>query len=356
MVGLLDYDCLHSISTSKIIPNLEIMKLATYYQKEENHFCRLLTLDEKELDCYEKIYFFSETGKKLIIPDEFKRASNVIYGGTAFTNKKYIPFENSIIDYTLPKIFIYKNFLKEKYDSGIKNNVISHTLDDTYYRMYAGKNKLPVPAIQMKKKVYIFDRNLFCEGWEDIIDYISDKKPSCIYTIHPIVCNTLTQFFEVRAKNKIAKSNETILDLNIPLEDVNYMLKKYAKLFLAEINEYSTVFLPLKSEWITTKSYYKNLIYTLNLLYAFWARKIPIKIYVEYPALGIKNPILDLETCIAYWSCRTHHKNPITILERIKKEKVALEQYNKIIQEYPSAKTLFDQTREKLFQGGLWRL
>ena len=29
---------------------------------------------------------------------------------------------------------IYKNFLKEKYDEGIKSNVIEHILDDSYYR------------------------------------------------------------------------------------------------------------------------------------------------------------------------------------------------------------------------------
>lgn len=102
------------------------MKLATYYKVEENKFCRLISLDEQNLDPYEKIYIFSESVRPPQVPEAFKRATNVIYGGSAFTNNKYIPFENSIIDFTIPRTAIYKEFLKEKYDGGdgIKTKVI----------------------------------------------------------------------------------------------------------------------------------------------------------------------------------------------------------------------------------------
>ena len=68
MIGLVDYDLQTSTSTSLLIPNLEIMKLATYYRIEENHFCRLLTLEEQELGSYDKIYFFSELAKHPTVP------------------------------------------------------------------------------------------------------------------------------------------------------------------------------------------------------------------------------------------------------------------------------------------------
>jgi hypothetical protein len=61
------------------------MKLATYYKNEENTFCRLIDLKEQELSSYDKIYFFSEQEKYPEIPDAFKRADNIIFGGTAFT-------------------------------------------------------------------------------------------------------------------------------------------------------------------------------------------------------------------------------------------------------------------------------
>ena len=130
MIGLVDYNLQTSTSSSLLIPNLEIMKLATYYRLEENTFCRLLSLDETDLTPYEKIYFFSEIGTPKV-PDSFLRAANVIFGGSSFTNE-YIPFENKIIDYTLPRLAIYKEFLKQKYNDGIKSKIIEHVLEDGF--------------------------------------------------------------------------------------------------------------------------------------------------------------------------------------------------------------------------------
>lgn len=60
MIGLVDYDLYSSTSVHLAPPNIEIMKLATYYKTEENKFCRLLHLDETELTPYDKIFVFSE--------------------------------------------------------------------------------------------------------------------------------------------------------------------------------------------------------------------------------------------------------------------------------------------------------
>lgn len=219
MMGLLDFDFCSSTSTTLLVPNIEIMKLYSYYRAEENQFCRLLTLDEQELGAYDKIYFFSETSSKPQIPEQFLRANNVVYGGTAFTNGKYIPFENSVIDYTLPRPAIYKEFLKQKYNDGIKAKVISHVLDDTYYRNYAGENKLPLPAVLPRKRVFLYDKEFFYPDWKETLEKISSRNPSSIIRIHPVICDNLTKFFELRTYSKFARSNEIILDLNIPLEE-----------------------------------------------------------------------------------------------------------------------------------------
>ena len=243
MIGLLDYDYSSSTSTRLLVPNIEIMKLATYYKLEENHFCRLLSLEEEELTNYDKIYFFSELNINPRVPDNFLRAKNVIYGGTAFTNGKYIPFENEIIDFTIPRPTIYKDSLKQKYNDGIKSKVINHVLDDSYYRNYAGKNKLPLPAIQPKKRIFLYDREFFYDDWEYTIKTISARRPSTIIRIHPIICKTLAQYFTMRNYQKLSRENEIILDLDIPLNEVNYMLKHYKNLFLADITSNSKVYL-----------------------------------------------------------------------------------------------------------------
>lgn len=87
MIGLVDYD--FQIASTLVPPNLEIMKLAAYYKTEKNIFCRLISLDETELTNYDKIYFFSEQSISPEIPDAFKRADNIIFGGTTFTNGIY---------------------------------------------------------------------------------------------------------------------------------------------------------------------------------------------------------------------------------------------------------------------------
>lgn len=360
IIGLLDYDLLQSESITRIVPNLEIMKLATYYRVEKNHFCRLLSLDEEDLESYEKIYFFSETGRKLLIPTQFKRANNVIYGGSAFTNFKYVPFENKVIDYTIPRIAIYQEYLKQKYQAGFKNIVISHALDDTYYRMYAGDKLLPIPAIKAKQRVYLFDRDFFYSNWEDLIKEITDRKPSGIHRIHPIVCHTLSNFFTARQYTKLVRDSNYILDLKVPLDEVGYMIGHYKNQFLAEIVKTSNVFLPLKSDLPTASPYYRNLVYTLNVLYAFWAKNIPIKLYIEETPTGVtNNPIAELEQAIAVWAgatLRIANKLDRTILQRIGKNKVLLAQYESVINKIPQAKTLFNQSYADLIKRGYWRL
>ena len=123
------------------------MKLASYYKLEEKTFCQLVSPEETELEAYDQIFFFSEQDD-ITVPDAFKKVKNVTFGGTAFTNGKYIPFKNEIIDYTIPRTFIYKNILSQKYQDGIKTKEINSFLDNSYYRIYAGDNKLPPPLIQ----------------------------------------------------------------------------------------------------------------------------------------------------------------------------------------------------------------
>ena len=99
MIGLVDYDALTTIRAKSIRLNLEIMKLASYYRTEENETCKLLSLQEEEdLDSYRAIYFFSEEDSYPEVPPQFYQVKNVVFGGSAFTNHEYVPFENSLID------------------------------------------------------------------------------------------------------------------------------------------------------------------------------------------------------------------------------------------------------------------
>ena len=359
MIGLLDYDYEVSKKASIIIPNIEIMKLATYYKTEENRFCRLLSLDEEDLSNYEKIYFFSESHYPPRIPEIYLRSPQVIYGGTAFTKGKYLPFQNEIIDFTIPKTFIYKESLKQKYDDGVKAKVISQVLDSSYYRYFA-REQLPIPPVMTNKRVYLYDRDFFYSNWRETLDKIISKKPSSIIRIHPIICHKLSEFFEVRNYPKLKRGNDFILDLNIPLDEVYYMINKYKNYLLADIGKSSNVFLMLGGSYPTSFQYFKDLIYKLNLLYCFWSCGIFIKIKYEPPFIGYKNPIANLSFKIEKWSELIKTKKyDISINDRIsQKNKNAtwIQERDLLLKFYPSAKDLFNQTINSVMNGGRWRI
>lgn len=360
MIGLLDYDWFYPKYRDKLIPNLEIMKLATYYHIEEKKFCRLLSLNEKELTQYSNIYFFSELGSNIQIPPQFLQCNNVTYGGSALTREKYIPFSNSIIDFTIPKPSIYKEFLKQKYQDGAKAKIIAHVLDDSYYRMYASDSILPIPPIIPRKRVFIYDRDFFKPKWQEIIEEISDRKPSSIIPIHIVYCKKLTDYISFRNQRLIARNADIILDLNIPLEEVHYLFKTYKNFFLADINNTSQVYLELGGSFQAKRQYLNDFIYKMNLLYSFWSNGIPIKVkYKETDLISI-NPLKNLEQIIENWT--NNSKEEKTLEERISfrinkdLKKVIKEEKEELFQYSPDARELFKYNYIMLKQQKIWRV
>ena len=359
MIGLVDLQLQQWDKPRLCPPNLEIMKLAQYYKAEENKFCRLINLDETELSSYDKIYIFSESKDFITVPDAFKRAPNVIYGGSAFTNGVYVPFENTIIDFTLPKTEIYKQLLKEKYVAGLQTIEIERLLDNCYYRWHAGDEVLPLTPVKNRKRVYIYDTDFFLPGWQKVIDKIFHYRPSSINLIHPAHYHKISDFLEVRENCLIARSNDAFLDLDIPLKETPVLMKHYKNRLLASIVPSAQVYISLGGSFHYRSDYLKNIIYKLNLLYIFWSNNIPLKIKYEEPTLGCYDPIADLSKLIATWT-QGESKHNKSIIDRIPKDKGLTdirpenEQLDLILKSYPSKDTLFRQTFTTVKQGGIW--
>lgn len=359
MIGLIDYDLQSSTSIKLHQPNLEIMKLATYYKVQEQQFCRLVSLNETELTAYDKIYFFSEAESQPTIPAHFLRADNVEFGGTAFTNGIYKPFKNEIIDYTLAKPSIYKNYLSQCYQDGVKAKVISQILDNSYYRYMAGNNKLPLPAILPKKRLWLYDIDFFQEGWEDWVDEAERRRCSTILTIHPIICPKLSSFLSIRNKPKISRTNSIVLDIGIPLKDTPYLFREYRKFFLADITQASNVSLKIGGTFPSVFQYYKDLIYKLNLLYCFWSNKIPIRLKYFPPNIGTSCPITNLLRAIELWANSENRQwtiNDKIIRKTIKEPTIEYSEELLILKFYPEATELFNQNYKDLSNRRLWKI
>ncbi len=360
MIGLVDLQLQSWDKLQLCPPNLEIMKLANYYQTEENKFCRLINLDETELSAYDKIYIFSESKDFITVPEAFKRSPNVIYGGTAFTNGKYIPFENKLIDYTFPRTRIYLEFLKNKRATGLSDNEIEKLLDNSYYRWKAGDESLPVPSVRKRRRIYVYDINFFQEGWRPIMDKLINRKPTSIHFIHPMKYRKISDFLEVRENALVAKGYNSFLELDIPLKETPILMKHYKNRLLAVITPSSQVFITLGGSFHYQSDYFRNVIYKLNLLYVFWSCGIPLKIKYEEPVFGCYDPIPDISRLISTWS-QGETCNHKSIIDRIPKDKKLTEirpereQLKAILDRYPSSETLFRQTTETAKKGGFWK-
>lgn len=356
MIGLVDFDLQTTKSSSLAPPNIEIMKLATYYRLEENRFCRLVSLtdEQDDLTAYDTVYFFSESETPVQVPRRFLLATNVEYGGTAFTNGIYQPFQNNIIDFTIPRPTIYKEYLTQKYHDGIKSKVISHVIDDTYYRKFAGEERLPLPPILPRKRLFVYDTEFFTPKWEQFVRAAEERKCSSIQCIHPIVCNSLTDYFNVRSYPKVARTNRIVLDINVPVNEIDYMFKKYKNLFLADIAQSSNITLQIGGTLKSGLQYYADFIYKLNLMYAFWARGIPMRLSYKYPTMGKNNPIQYLSIFVAQWTKNLNNKPlEIRLGKRMSEERL---EWEHILKFHPNAKDLFNQSFTDLSKRGYWRL
>ena len=359
MIGLVDFDLQTSTSKTELIPNLEIMKLAIYYRTEENHFCRLIGLEEEDLSSYDKVFFFSEGQRPPEVPPAFLRANNVIFGGTAFTKGVYIPFENELIEYMLPRPSIYKEFLKTKFAEGVSNKVIERVLDDSYYRNYIGDKKLPMPSITPRKRMILYDQEFFYPDWEQTIQKITDRRCKTIIRVHPIVCKNLTDFFKARSYQYINRNNEYILDLNIEYDDIPYMINHYKNKFLADVVKASNICINMGGTFPTKLKYANDIVYTLNLLFSFWAAGIFIKIKYNEPAIGTTNPFEELSQFISKWSDLSRMVVLKPIKDKIPKDKkynIIREQMQEVIKMVPASKCLFEQSYPGLVEKGVWRI
>lgn len=345
MIGFYDPYLFESPDGKLNPPNVEIMKLATYYREKNMH--NRLILPGESVDAYEKIYCFSE--KPCNIPNILKSAPNVIYGGTYFTNGKYIPFNDSMIDYTIPKIGVYYQFLKQ---CKVNPKLINDFLDNAYYRIGNEKLIYPAPVIHKQHRLYIYDKNpLEREDWQKNLQKFSSHGPSAIYFIHPIYCTSLNVFFQLREINKISRENEIILNLLIPSNEVSLMFKKYLNLMLADITLSSKTYLQLGGDFPTITQYYQNLIYTLNLLFCFWAKGVPIKIRYKEPSLGKINPIENLSRMIESWADISSPAKRNLVLQNqfyTSQPDPRKNEYEKLLNNFPSVKNLFNQSYEGL--------
>lgn len=352
MIGIVDYDFLSVKRRGRGYPSLLAMKYYSYY-KQKNKQCILISDLEQTKNC-EITYFFTndriETLNKAIF-----QYDNIEIIGEHFNND--VP---EIIHHTKPDPTLYSYVIQDM----INNKKISmenalFLLEGTYYQAMLNDEMLPLPPINPRKKVFMYDRDFlsYKNCWE-ILDNIIDKQPSSIIFTSPLYCHTIRQFLTLREDyEKVARSNKIILDYYVPAEEFEAYFGKYKLKLLGEITSSSHINVIIGKNYAADAYkdtfYIKNLIYSLNLLFSYYSRNIQVGVEVFYsPTMPeFYQPIYK---AIQYWGNNKDFDMPLEKAFWMKPQKENLKQ---LLNRHPIFNEFMGMTKNILRdRRGIWRL
>lgn len=180
-IGLLDQDAI--LSPETFYPNLEIMKLSSYYKKNKNFVS--LILNPKEVDRYTKIVLRKDTNDENYLSNLFLN-KKCEYGGLAFTNNIYKPLEKEI-ENCIPDISIYNSYFNKILLKLKKGEILKRKfLQSSYIRLSTDgincdldyQNGFIGASARSQNIVYVYDNNILeiKDSKEAINDIIKGKQ------------------------------------------------------------------------------------------------------------------------------------------------------------------------------------
>lgn len=169
-IGFYDYDIY--LKPTKLLLNLEAMKIASYY----NNLGKAVVLesDLKKAKEYEEFYIFrntlsKNTSLKKEVLAEFDQ--HMHYYGLAYSEGVYIPMDLEFEKQT-PYIQLYSPYLRDKIKSGQLTFVkLEKILNSHFLRLRAGDYELDLTKLARKEVVYIYDYEI-----EEVSDWLEKLK------------------------------------------------------------------------------------------------------------------------------------------------------------------------------------
>ena len=334
-------------------PSLAAMKTAAYLKTEQDDLVILIT-DLTNAANYNKVYFFSDKPLEDLPKEIFLMDNIILYG-------KYLDPLPQIIEHMMPDITIYHDVVQTRLINKITStNRALQFLDSIYYQAYGSKGeRLPLPPSSRKKRFYIYDEDfLSCADCWNIFKEIEERMPTGIYTIKPIQCHTIKQFFTLREDyEKVSRANKIILDYYVPLHHFDVYFGKYKLKLLGEITKNSEVYVYLGKNYGANAYgevfYLKNLYYSLNLIFSYWSRNIPVKAEMFVVEDSV-NPYKEIFQALRQWTNHEDYDKTIEGFLNTKKLKPMLDAF---INANPVMEIFFNKSKNDLINTrGVWRL
>ena len=334
-------------------PSLAAMKTTAYLKTEQDDIVILIT-DLTNAANYKEVYFFSDKPLE-DLPKEIFLMDNIhLYG-------KYLEPLPRIVEHMTPDITIYHDIIQTRLVQKIvTTNRALQFLDSIYYQAYGSKGeRLPLPPSPKKRRFYIYDEDFlsYDDCW-NIFKEIEERIPTGIYTVKPIQCHTVKQFFTLREDyEKVSRANKIILDYYVPLHHFETYFGKYKLKLLGEITKNSEIYVYLGKNYSSSAYgevfYLKNLYYSLNLIFSYWSRNIPIKAEM-FVAEDSVNPYKELFQALQQWTNHNDYDKTISSFLSTKKLKPKLEEF---IANNPAMEIFFNKSKNDLINTrGVWRL
>ena len=203
-IAFYDYDIY--LKPSKIMLNLELMKIASYYNKRGD--ATYLISDLSTIGEFDHIYVFRNVMPKRTIKKEVERieGENVTHIGLAFTGGIYVPLENQFEkEVAWPNIY-WSYFRKKINEEKLTLGMLEKYLNSHYLRLRAGQNFLKLDGLEKKEKVFIYDAEIErVPDWELKLDFCSqitkEKRIHMVNKLHFYTPEDLIKFSKIKGCN-----------------------------------------------------------------------------------------------------------------------------------------------------------
>ena len=352
MIGLIDCDAL--ARDGPFIPNLEIMKLYSYYKPQE--MVKLL-LDDSMLDACSIIYLRKDK-KNSPIPHDWLKNRNVNWGGMAFTNNTYVPMAPEIED-VVPSYSVYNAYIKDVVQGNYmaKCNEIEF-LDYSFLRLHNGR-PISTKSIRYGMPLLIYDGYIMQEGYEEKLKTVAECEPSQVRYVFPVMIQNEEELEVFKECNLIYRisghsiQNELVLNIDFQLVAFKSFLARHLDYFKSfAVSKIQFVIyppdqqVPIESKTIHQFEKVANIIFysmTQQLkpgVYPAWSPPGRIGDIVEYFTKYINTPV----SWIKHWE-RTTWRGSRSKTTKLKKD---------ILTQNPELRYLLGVRCAELYNGGIW--
>lgn len=237
MIGLVDAEIIQDPVI--FIPNLEIMKLYSYY-KAKGEYVKLLNSPSEVANFSE--LFLRQEKEKSWLEDEYWNHPNLHLGGLYFTGGKYKPFSNPEIEDAVPTYRVYNDYLKYRLNDVRRKRhtarIIS-AMNSGFVRIHNGR-EVQFNQARPGNELFIYDNDINIQQDLDILKELNVPKLKKILYVFPLRVRSREELELVIENNLFSGQSEDYsiqqleLDWYMSPEEFESFTKKYYDYFLSK--------------------------------------------------------------------------------------------------------------------------